>query len=60
MTGSQAVKWASSKTGFKISIQTPNRTKGTVALPPGPARYSLTVNGQSIPVSPGQTLITVR
>jgi alpha-L-rhamnosidase len=58
--GDITVKWASSKAGFKIAIQTPDRTRGTIALPAGLTRYSLTVNGRAIPVRPGQTLITVR
>ncbi|MGD0706577.1 MAG: alpha-L-rhamnosidase C-terminal domain-containing protein [Trebonia sp.] len=58
--GNLTVKWASSRTGFRIAIQTPDRTTGTVVLPAGPTRYSLTVNGRAIPVSPGQTVISMR
>jgi hypothetical protein len=58
--GDITVKWASSKTGFKIAIQTPDRTAGTVVLPAGVDRYSLTVNGKAIPVSSGHTVVSVR
>ena len=58
--GDITVKWASSQTGFRIAIQTPDRTTGTVVLPPGLTRYSLAVNGRPIPLSPGQIAISVR
>jgi hypothetical protein len=31
-----------------------------VVLPPGAARYSVTVNGRPVPVAPGQAAVRVR
>jgi alpha-L-rhamnosidase len=58
--GGISVKWASSPAGFAIAIEAPGGTTGTVVLPKGAGRYSVTVNGHPVPVSPGQTGISVR
>jgi alpha-L-rhamnosidase len=53
--GDITVKWASGAGGFRISITAPGRTRGTVVLPQGVSRYSVTVNGQLVHLSAGQT-----
>ena len=44
--GDITVKWANSAGGFRMSIQAPRHSRGTVVLPAGVSRYSVTVNGQ--------------
>jgi hypothetical protein len=58
--GDIAVKWASSQAGFVIAIQAPRGTTGTVVLPKGAGRYSVTVNGHQVPINPGQVAVSVR
>jgi alpha-L-rhamnosidase len=57
--GDITVKWASGAGGFRISITAPGRTRGTVVLPQGVSRYSVTVNGQLVHLSAGQTEVNV-
>jgi alpha-L-rhamnosidase len=57
--GDITVKWASGAGGFRISITAPGRTRGTVVLPQGVSRYSVTVNGQLAHLSAGQTEVNV-
>jgi alpha-L-rhamnosidase len=57
--GDITVKWANGAGGFRISIQAPAGTRGTVELPPGSTRYSVTVNGHLVRLSAGQTEVTV-
>ena len=58
--GDISVKWASSPAGFAIAIEAPAGTTGTVVLPKGAGRYSVTVNGHPVPVDPGQADVSVR
>ena len=58
--GAISVKWASSQAGFAIAIQAPPGTSGTVVLPPGAARYSVTVNGHPVSAGPGRAVLRVR
>jgi alpha-L-rhamnosidase len=58
--GDITVKWASSPAGFAIAIQAPRGTTGTVVLPKGASRYSVTVNGKPVPVAPGHDTVSVR
>jgi hypothetical protein len=57
--GDITVKWASGPGGFRISIQAPGHTTGTVVLPKGVSRYSVTVNGRIVPVSSDQAAVRV-
>jgi alpha-L-rhamnosidase len=57
--GEITVKWASGAGGFRISIQAPARTTGTVVLPTGDSRYSVTVNGQLVRLAPGQAEVNI-
>lgn len=58
--GGISVKWASSQAGFAIAIEAPRGTSGTVVLPKGAGRYSVTVNGHPVPARPGQPDVSVR
>jgi Bacterial alpha-L-rhamnosidase C-terminal domain len=58
--GDITVKWASSPAGFAIAVGAPAGTTGTVVLPKGAGRYSVTVNGNPVPVTPGQAAVSVR
>ena len=58
--GDITVKWASSPAGFAIAIRAPGGTTGTVVLPKGASRYSVTVNGKPVPVAPGHDTVSVR
>lgn len=58
--GHITVKWASSPAGFVIAIQAPGGTTGTVVLPKGASRYSVTVNGKPVPVASGHATVSVR
>ena len=58
--GGISVKWASSPAGFAIAIEAPPDTTGTVVLPKGAGRCSVTVNGHPVPVDPGQADVSVR
>jgi alpha-L-rhamnosidase len=58
--GDITVRWASGPGGFAIAIAAPPGSTGTVVLPPGAARYSVTVNGRPVPVAPGQAAVRVR
>ena len=57
--GDITVKWANGTGGFRISITAPGTSRGTVVLPPGVSRYSVTVNGQLVHVSAAQTAVSV-
>jgi alpha-L-rhamnosidase len=57
--GDITVKWADGAGGFRISITAPGSTRGTVVLPPGVSRSSVTVNGQLVHLSAGQTEVNV-
>jgi hypothetical protein len=48
------VKWANGAGGYRISIQAPDRTRGTVVLPRGASRCPVTVNGRLSDVTRGQ------
>ncbi len=43
-----------------IAIGAPEGTTGTVVLPKGISRYSVTVNGNPVPVAPGHDTVSVR
>jgi alpha-L-rhamnosidase len=58
--GDITVKWAASAAGFAIAVGAPAGTTGTVVLPKGAGRYSVTVNGNPVPVTPGQAAVSVR
>jgi hypothetical protein len=58
--GDITVRWASGPGGFAMAIAAPPGSTGTVVLPPGAARYSVTVNGRPVPVAPGQAAVRVR
>jgi len=58
--GDITVKWASSPAGFAIAVQAPGGITGTVMLPKGASRYSVTVNRKPVPVAPGQATVSVR
>ena len=57
--GDITVKWANGTGGFRISIQAPGHARGTVVLPTGVSRYSVTVNGHLVHVNAGQTEVNV-
>jgi hypothetical protein len=57
--GDIAVKWASNPAGFTLAIQAPRGSTGTVVLPPGAGRYSVTVNGNPVAISSGRAVVRV-